>query len=88
MRQARTHDKNPRERPAGRATLLAGSSEEMHDIDLREREGFLAHLKEIVVRYSKPVARPQNNSKLCHITDSGGTKVELACYGDRADIAG
>lgn len=55
-------------------------------VEVEDWDGFLAHLKEIGVRYSKPVERPQNNSKFCYITDPDGTMIELTYHGDREDI--
>lgn len=55
-------------------------------IEVIDWDGFLAHLKEIGVRNSKPVERPQNNSKFCYITDPDGTLIELTYHGDRSDI--
>ena len=38
-------------------------------IEVEDWDGFLKHLEGIGVRYTKPVERPQNNSKFCYVTD-------------------
>ncbi|GLT00729.1 hypothetical protein GCM10007897_21180 [Sphingobium jiangsuense] len=50
-------------------------------IEVEDFEGFLAHLKGLGIRYTKPVERPQNNSKFCYITDPDGTVIELTYHG-------
>ena len=50
-------------------------------IEVADWDGFLAHLGNIGVRYTKPVERPQNNSKFCYITDPDGTVIELVYHG-------
>lgn len=50
-------------------------------IEVEDWDGFLAHLREIGVRHTQPMERPQNNSKLCYITDPDGTVVELTYHG-------
>lgn len=55
-------------------------------VEVKDWDGFLEHLKEVGVRYTKPVERPQNNSKFCYITDPDGTMIELTYHGDREDL--
>jgi lactoylglutathione lyase len=52
-------------------------------IEVEDWEGFLAHLRELGVRYTKPVERPQNNSKYAYIRDPDGTMIELVFHGQR-----
>jgi catechol 2,3-dioxygenase-like lactoylglutathione lyase family enzyme len=52
-------------------------------MEVEDWDGFLGHLKEMGVRYTKPVERPQNNSKFCYIHDPDGTMIELTYHGDR-----
>lgn len=52
-------------------------------MEVDDWDGFLAHLKSINVRYTKPVERPQNNSKFCYIHDPDGTIIELTYHGNR-----
>jgi catechol 2,3-dioxygenase-like lactoylglutathione lyase family enzyme len=56
-------------------------------IELKDWDGFLKHLEDIGVRYTKPVERPQNNSKYAYIRDPDGTMIELVFHGDR-DVDG
>jgi len=50
-------------------------------IEVEDWDGFLKHLESISVRYTRPVERPQNNSKFCYITDPDGTMIELVYHG-------
>ena len=50
-------------------------------IEVDDWDGFLKHLTDIGVRYTKPVERPQNNSKFCYINDPDGTMIELVYHG-------
>ncbi|VCU70423.1 Glyoxalase-like domain protein [Pigmentiphaga humi] len=52
-------------------------------MEVEDWDGFLAHLRSIGVRYTKPVERPQNNSKFCYIHDPDGTTIELTYHGNR-----
>ena len=52
-------------------------------MEVEDWDGFLAHLKAIGVRHSKPVERPQNQSKFCYIHDPDGTMIELTYHGRR-----
>lgn len=53
-------------------------------VEVEDWDGFLEHLKSIGVRYTKPVERPQNQSKFCYIHDPDGTMIELTYHGTRA----
>lgn len=55
-------------------------------VEVRDWDEFVAHLQAIGVRYTKPVERPQNNSKFCYIHDPDGTMIELTYHGDRPDL--
>jgi catechol 2,3-dioxygenase-like lactoylglutathione lyase family enzyme len=55
-------------------------------VEVEDWDGFLAHLKSIGVRNTKPVERPQNRSKFCYIHDPDGTMIELTYHGDRPDL--
>jgi catechol 2,3-dioxygenase-like lactoylglutathione lyase family enzyme len=50
-------------------------------IETEDFAGFLKHLESLGIRYTKPVERPQNNSKFCYITDPDGTVIELTYHG-------
>jgi lactoylglutathione lyase len=52
-------------------------------IEVEDWDGFLDHLREIGIRYTKPVERPQNNSKYSYIRDPDGTMIELVYHGNR-----
>jgi lactoylglutathione lyase len=52
-------------------------------VEVEEWDGFLAHLDALGIRYTRPVARPQNNSNFCYIRDPDGTMIELVFHGDR-----
>jgi catechol 2,3-dioxygenase-like lactoylglutathione lyase family enzyme len=57
-------------------------------VEVEDWDGFLAHLKSIGVRNTKPVERPQNRSKFCYIHDPDGTMIELTYHGQRDDLKG
>ena len=50
-------------------------------IEVEDWEGFLAHLAGLKVRHTKPVERPQNNSKFCYVHDPDGTMIEIVYHG-------
>jgi catechol 2,3-dioxygenase-like lactoylglutathione lyase family enzyme len=52
-------------------------------IEVEDWDGFLGHLEELGIRYTKPVKRPQNNSNFCYIRDPDGTMIELVYHGNR-----
>jgi len=52
-------------------------------IEVEEWDSFLKHLDDLGIRYTKPVERPQNQSKFCYIRDPDGTMIELVYHGDR-----
>jgi lactoylglutathione lyase len=53
-------------------------------IEVEDWDGFLDHLRELGIRYTKPVERPQNNSKYAYIRDPDGTMIELVYHGNRS----
>lgn len=52
-------------------------------VEVEDWDGFLEHLKSVGVRHTKPVERPQNQSKFCYINDPDGTMIELTYHGMR-----
>ena len=52
-------------------------------IEVEDWDGFLDHLNGLGIRYTRPVERPQNNSKFCYIRDPDGTMIELVYHGNR-----
>jgi len=50
-------------------------------IEVEDFDGFLDHLEAIGVRHTRPVARPQNDSRFCYIHDPDGNMVELTWHG-------
>jgi catechol 2,3-dioxygenase-like lactoylglutathione lyase family enzyme len=52
-------------------------------IEVEDWDAFLAHLENLGIRYTRPVERPQNNSKYAYIRDPDGTMIELVYHGDR-----
>jgi catechol 2,3-dioxygenase-like lactoylglutathione lyase family enzyme len=52
-------------------------------VEVEDWDGFLEHLESIGIRYTKPVERPQNNSKYSYIRDPDGTMIELVYHGNR-----
>ena len=50
-------------------------------IEVEDFDGFLRHLEDIGVRHTRPVARPQNDSRFCYIHDPDGNMVELTYHG-------
>jgi|TARA_A100001391_G_scaffold202437_2_gene192014 lactoylglutathione lyase len=55
-------------------------------IEVYDWDNFLAHLKKEGVRHTKPVERPQNNSKFCYVHDPDGTMIELVYHGERPTV--
>jgi lactoylglutathione lyase len=53
-------------------------------IEVEDWDGFLKHLEDLGIRYTRPVERPQNNSKYSYIRDPDGTLIELVYHGDRS----
>ncbi|HVN61707.1 MAG TPA: VOC family protein [Gaiellaceae bacterium] len=51
-------------------------------VEVEDWDGFLAHLDSLGIRYTKPVARPQNNSNFCYIRDPDGTMIEIVFHGN------
>ena len=52
-------------------------------IEVEDWDGFMKHLEDLKIRYTKPVARPQNNSMFCYVRDPDGTMIELVYHGNR-----
>jgi len=55
-------------------------------VEVEEFWGFLAHLKELGVRHTRPVQRPENNSWFCYIHDPDHTMIELVWHADRRPL--
>lgn len=55
-------------------------------IEIYDWDSFLGHLKELKVRHTKVVERPQNQSKFCYIHDPDGNMIELVYHGDREPV--
>ena len=55
-------------------------------VEVEDWDGFLAHLKEIGVRHTRPVRRPENNSLFCYIHDPDHTMIELVWHADRRTL--
>ncbi len=53
-------------------------------IEVEDWEGFLAHLRELGIRHTRPITRPENNSQFCYIHDPDHTMIELV-YHHRRD---
>lgn len=49
-------------------------------IEVEDWHGFLDHLKEIGVRHTRPITRPENNSMFCYIHDPDHTMIELVYH--------
>ena len=52
-------------------------------IEVEDWDGFLEHLKALGVRHTRPIERPENNSKFCYIHDPDHTMIELVWHGKR-----
>jgi len=52
-------------------------------IEVEDWDGFLEHLKSLGIRYTRPIERPENNSKFCYIHDPDHTMIELVYHGNR-----
>jgi lactoylglutathione lyase len=52
-------------------------------IEVEDWDGFLAHLAELGIRHTRPVERPENQSKFCYIHDPDHTMIELVYHGNR-----
>ena len=52
-------------------------------IEVEDWDGFLEHLGNLGVRHTRPIARPENNSKFCYIHDPDHTMIELVYHGNR-----
>lgn len=49
-------------------------------IEVEDWDGFLEHLEAIGVRHTRPVHRPQNDSRFCYIHDPDGNMIELTWH--------
>jgi lactoylglutathione lyase len=52
-------------------------------MEVEDWDGFLAHLKALGIRHTKPIERPQNQSKFCYIHDPDNTMIELTYHAKR-----
>jgi catechol 2,3-dioxygenase-like lactoylglutathione lyase family enzyme len=49
-------------------------------IEVEDWDGFLAHLKELGIRHTRVITRPENNSQFCYIHDPDHTMIELVFH--------
>ncbi|MEU4156797.1 VOC family protein [Actinoplanes sp. NPDC026670] len=52
-------------------------------IEVEDWDGFLEHLKALGIRHTRPIERPENQSKFCYIHDPDHTMIELVYHGKR-----
>lgn len=52
-------------------------------VEVEDWDGFLAHLREIGVRHTRPNERPENRSKFCYIHDPDHTMIEIVYHPKR-----
>ncbi|HTX09643.1 MAG TPA: VOC family protein [Solirubrobacteraceae bacterium] len=52
-------------------------------VEVEDWDGFMEHLESLGIRHTKPVERPQNNSKYAYIRDPDGTMIELVYHANR-----
>ncbi|ONH61467.1 glyoxalase [Frankia sp. CcI49] len=57
-------------------------------MEVEDWDGFLAHLHELGVRHTRPIERPENNSKFCYIHDPDHTMIEIVYHGNRPGAGG
>jgi lactoylglutathione lyase len=53
-------------------------------VEVEDWDGFLAHLRELGIRHTRPITRPENNSQFCYIHDPDHTMIELVFHARRA----
>ena len=51
-------------------------------------DDFLTHLKELGIRHTRVITRPENNSQFCYIHDPDHTMIELVYHGNRPPLGG
>ena len=49
-------------------------------IEVEDWDGFLEHLRDLGVRHTRPITRPENNSQFCYIHDPDHTMIELVYH--------
>ena len=49
-------------------------------VEVEDWDGFLAHLRELGIRHTRPITRPENNSMFCYIHDPDHTMIELVYH--------
>ncbi|WP_306318341.1 MULTISPECIES: VOC family protein [unclassified Streptomyces] len=52
-------------------------------VEVDDWDEFLGHLKEPGIRHTRPVQRPENQSKFCYIHDPDHTMIELVHHAKR-----
>ena len=57
-------------------------------VEVEDWDGFLGHLEELGIRHTRPVERPENNSKFCYIHDPDHTMIELVYHAPASVPAG
>lgn len=54
-------------------------------VEVEDWQGFLDHLKELGIRHTRPIERPENHSKFCYIHDPDHTMIELVYHRKRTE---
>lgn len=49
-------------------------------VEVEDFDGFLKHLKNLGVRYTRPLERPENRSEFCYIHDPDHTMIEIVYH--------
>jgi lactoylglutathione lyase len=52
-------------------------------VEVEDWDGFLEHLKELGIRHTRVITRPENNSQFCYIHDPDHTMIELVFHARR-----
>ncbi len=52
-------------------------------VEVDDWDDFLEHLKELGIRHTRPIQRPENQSKFCYIHDPDHTMIELVHHAKR-----
>ena len=49
-------------------------------VEVDDWDDFLAHLKDLGIRHTRPIERPENQSKFCYIHDPDHTMIEIVYH--------
>jgi catechol 2,3-dioxygenase-like lactoylglutathione lyase family enzyme len=55
-------------------------------IEVEDWDGFLEHLAKLGIRHTRPIERPENQSKFCYIHDPDHTMIELVYHSRRPPL--